>query len=286
MKDATDTIVGIETEGQIGLIRLSRPPVNTFGVALRRAVHEAHEKLFAVPSVRAIVLYGAGRFFSAGTVIRDFGKADVAPSLQRVLKALNDNEKAVICRIARSGLRRRAESDAGLPSAHRCVGPADRPAGGEAGAPARGWRPGPSTSSARDATLMQRRLWRRASSNGLWMLLRAKPGLPRRGTRWRASFSRGRPMRFRSRRTQRQSVPRVNRLQAKPPALAAPLKALEAVWAATLPINEGLAKSLRFSWSSWRAKSAPVWSMPTLPNGPLPASRKMMQNRARSHASR
>ncbi|WP_138936086.1 3-hydroxyacyl-CoA dehydrogenase NAD-binding domain-containing protein [Roseovarius arcticus] len=96
MKDDNTDIVRVETEGEIGLICLSKPPVNAIGVALRKAVHDAHTRLLSDPAINAIVLYGEGRFFSAGADIRDFGKAAVQPTLPEVLKALNDSAKPVI----------------------------------------------------------------------------------------------------------------------------------------------------------------------------------------------
>lgn len=92
----TDTIVKTETDGEIGLICLNKPPVNALGLALRTAVYEAYQGLAKDPSVRAIVLYGGGRFFSAGADIKDFGKADMTPTLPEVLKALNNSEKPVV----------------------------------------------------------------------------------------------------------------------------------------------------------------------------------------------
>ncbi|MGR3629596.1 MAG: enoyl-CoA hydratase/isomerase family protein [Sulfitobacter sp.] len=96
MKDNVNRLVVIETEGEIGLIRLAKPPVNAIGLALRTAIYEGFQTLQRDSAVRAIVLYGEGRFFSAGADIRDFGKADVAPTLPHILTALNDSEKPVI----------------------------------------------------------------------------------------------------------------------------------------------------------------------------------------------
>lgn len=65
-------------------------------MALRRAVNTALADLLADESVKAIVLYGEGRFFSAGADIKDFPRAAEAPTLPDVLKALNDSPKPVI----------------------------------------------------------------------------------------------------------------------------------------------------------------------------------------------
>ena len=39
MKDNVNKLVVIETEGEIGLIRLAQPPVNAIGLALRTAIY-------------------------------------------------------------------------------------------------------------------------------------------------------------------------------------------------------------------------------------------------------
>jgi len=89
-------IVRVERDGDIGLICLTKPPVNALGVALRSAVFDALAELVADTSVRAIVLYGEGRLFSAGADIKDFARAAETPTLPDLLKALNDSAKPVV----------------------------------------------------------------------------------------------------------------------------------------------------------------------------------------------
>jgi 3-hydroxyacyl-CoA dehydrogenase len=89
-------LVRIEREGEIGLICLTKPPVNALGVALRSAVFDAVQKLVGDAAVKAIVLYGEGRFFSAGADIKDFPRAAEKPTLPDLLKALNDSPKPTI----------------------------------------------------------------------------------------------------------------------------------------------------------------------------------------------
>ena len=88
--------VTIEREGVIGLIGMDKPPVNAIGVALRTAIHEALSDLISDQKIKAIVLYGAGRFFSAGADIKDFARSAEQPTLPEVLKFINDCPKPVI----------------------------------------------------------------------------------------------------------------------------------------------------------------------------------------------
>ncbi len=88
--------VRIEREDNIGLICLNKPPVNALGVALRTSIYNALSELLSDDQVKAIVLYGEGRFFSAGADIKDFARAAEKPTLPELLKALNDSPKPVI----------------------------------------------------------------------------------------------------------------------------------------------------------------------------------------------
>ena len=89
-------IVRIEREGDIGLICMDKPPVNALGVALRSAIYDALPDLLLDNQISAIVLYGKGRFFSAGADIKDFARAAEKPTLPDLLKAVNDSPKPVI----------------------------------------------------------------------------------------------------------------------------------------------------------------------------------------------
>lgn len=92
----SNAVVRLERVGEIGLICLTKPPVNALGVALRRAVFDAFQELQNDSQIKAIVLYGEGRFFSGGADIKDFARAAEKPTLPEVLKALNDSPKPVI----------------------------------------------------------------------------------------------------------------------------------------------------------------------------------------------
>lgn len=89
-------MVRIEQAGEIGLLVLNNPPVNALGVMLRTAIQDALNSLLDDARVKAIVLYGEGRFFSAGADIKDFARSGESPTLPDVLKSINDSSKPVI----------------------------------------------------------------------------------------------------------------------------------------------------------------------------------------------
>jgi enoyl-CoA hydratase len=72
-----DPLLQCEVVDGIAFVTLCHPPVNSFGLGLRRALLAALEHVACMPSAEAIVLSGAGRGFSAGGDIREFGTPDV-----------------------------------------------------------------------------------------------------------------------------------------------------------------------------------------------------------------
>ncbi|WP_323777039.1 3-hydroxyacyl-CoA dehydrogenase NAD-binding domain-containing protein [Leisingera sp.] len=252
MKDETNEIAGVEIEGDIGLIRLAKPPVNALGLALRTAVYEAFQTLTRDPAIRAIVLYGEGRFFSAGADIKDFGKADVEPTLPQVLKVLNDSEKPVIAalhgvafggalelalathlRVGVTGLR------IGLPEVKLGLLPG---AGGAQRLPRLC-----GLASAIDIICSGRDVpAEEAQTLGILDRLADGPAREAGIAVARDVLAGGLVSRRTDERTVAEDPAAVevarNRLQSKRPTLTAPLKALEAVCAATLPIDHGLEK--------------------------------------------
>jgi len=94
-------MLGYEVRGEVALLTLTNPPVNSFGHELRRAVVEALGAAEDDPQVRAIVVTGSGKGFSGGADIREFGtsKALAQPNLHQVLRAVEDCSKPVIAAI-------------------------------------------------------------------------------------------------------------------------------------------------------------------------------------------
>jgi 3-hydroxyacyl-CoA dehydrogenase len=90
-----------ETRGQVAVITLDNPPVNGLGYATRCAVAEGVAKAVADAAVQAIVITGAGKAFSGGADIREFGspKAIAEPNLLSLIKLLDDAPKPVVAAI-------------------------------------------------------------------------------------------------------------------------------------------------------------------------------------------
>ncbi|UXJ50176.1 enoyl-CoA hydratase/isomerase family protein [Pseudomonas citronellolis] len=72
-----------EAQGRIAVLRMAAPPVNAFSLQLRRELLGALRRAGADDSVAVVVLAGAGRGFSAGGDIREFGtpNASAEPGL-------------------------------------------------------------------------------------------------------------------------------------------------------------------------------------------------------------
>lgn len=99
-----NSLIRYQVEDGLALIALARPPVNALGQTLRAAVLDACERAANDASVRAIILHGDGKLFSAGADISEFGSAAsfAAPSLPDLLNRLTQLDKPLIA--AMSGL--------------------------------------------------------------------------------------------------------------------------------------------------------------------------------------
>ena len=87
--------------GDIAVITLNNPPVNGLGLATRQGITEGLAKASAEPAARAIVLTGAGKAFSGGADIKEFGspKAMQDPNLLSVIQAIENSAKPVVAAI-------------------------------------------------------------------------------------------------------------------------------------------------------------------------------------------
>ena len=90
-----------QVHGDIAVITLSNPPVNGLGFATRLSIADGLSRANADPAVKALVLTGAGKAFSGGADIKEFGspKALEEPNLLSVILALEHSAKPVVAAI-------------------------------------------------------------------------------------------------------------------------------------------------------------------------------------------
>ena len=70
-----------KVHGDLAVITLVNPPVNGLGLATRVAIADGLARANSDSAVKAIVLTGTGKFFSAGADITEFGKPPKPPGL-------------------------------------------------------------------------------------------------------------------------------------------------------------------------------------------------------------
>jgi 3-hydroxyacyl-CoA dehydrogenase len=90
-----------EVRDGVAVITLNNPPVNGLGFETRKAIAAGLEAAHADAAVKAIVITGAGKAFSGGADIREFGspKAVAEPNLLSLIKMLDDASKPVVAAI-------------------------------------------------------------------------------------------------------------------------------------------------------------------------------------------
>ncbi len=90
-----------QVHGDVAVITLNNPPVNGLGLETRRAIVDGLEKAENDAAVKAIVLTGAGKAFSGGADIREFGspKAIQEPNLLSVITRTENTTKPVIAAV-------------------------------------------------------------------------------------------------------------------------------------------------------------------------------------------
>jgi 3-hydroxyacyl-CoA dehydrogenase len=90
-----------QVQGDIALITLDNPPVNGLGHATRVGIADGMAKALSDAAVQAIIITGAGKAFSGGADIREFGsaKAMMEPNLNSVILLLEKSTKPVIAAI-------------------------------------------------------------------------------------------------------------------------------------------------------------------------------------------
>src|SRR3954471_11814157 len=84
----------------VAVITLNNPPVNGLGNALRAGILQGLERAAADAEVKAVVLIGAGKAFSGGADIREFGKPREKPDLPDVNNYQDAMKKPLVAAIA------------------------------------------------------------------------------------------------------------------------------------------------------------------------------------------
>jgi 3-hydroxyacyl-CoA dehydrogenase len=90
-----------KVHGDVAVITMNNPPVNGLGHATRVGLTDGLAKANADASVKSIVITGAGKAFSGGADIKEFGspKATAEPNLLSVILALEASPKPVVAAI-------------------------------------------------------------------------------------------------------------------------------------------------------------------------------------------
>jgi 3-hydroxyacyl-CoA dehydrogenase len=90
-----------QVHGDIAVITLNNPPVNGLGYATRVGITAGMAQADADPAVKAIVVTGAGKAFSGGADIKEFGspKALQEPNLLSVILMIENSGKPVIAAV-------------------------------------------------------------------------------------------------------------------------------------------------------------------------------------------
>jgi 3-hydroxyacyl-CoA dehydrogenase len=90
-----------KVHGDVAVVTIDNPPVNGLGHATRVGLTKGLEQAGADAAVKAIVITGAGRAFSGGADISEFGKpsALAEPNLHSVIHAIEASDKPVVAAI-------------------------------------------------------------------------------------------------------------------------------------------------------------------------------------------
>ena len=90
-----------EVHGSVAVITLNNPPVNGLGHATRQGITDGLAKASHDAAIKSIVITGAGKAFSGGADINEFGsaKATAEPNLLSVILAIENSAKPVVAAV-------------------------------------------------------------------------------------------------------------------------------------------------------------------------------------------
>jgi len=78
------SLVTLDVDAGVGIIRLNRPPMNAFNIAMQDDLRAAAESATAHRDVQAVVLYGGDKVFAAGADIKEMAAMSVRDMADRV----------------------------------------------------------------------------------------------------------------------------------------------------------------------------------------------------------
>ncbi len=90
-----------QSRGNVAVITLDNPPVNGLGFDTRRDVAAGLDRAIADAAIAAIVITGAGKAFSGGADIKEFGspKAGAEPNLHTLITLIENAPKPVVAAV-------------------------------------------------------------------------------------------------------------------------------------------------------------------------------------------
>ena len=88
-----------ETIDGVLVVTLDNPPVNALSSHVRAGIMAALDHAAATPTIKGMVITGAGRTFIGGADIREFGKPPVEPILPDVISHIEAFEKPVVAAV-------------------------------------------------------------------------------------------------------------------------------------------------------------------------------------------
>jgi 3-hydroxyacyl-CoA dehydrogenase len=93
--------LSFETTHGVAVLKLANPPVNSFGLEMRRLLWSALARAEADASIRAIILIGSGKGFSGGADISEFGTPQwhAEPNLTTLLQGIEQCTKPIVAAI-------------------------------------------------------------------------------------------------------------------------------------------------------------------------------------------